>query len=196
MVPLWKEILKPYIGAKALNLGCGQHPEISENGTQWVNLDMASDGGADVVHDLHDLPLPFPNESFDTIFSCHVLEHVDRDKLVDLVHDCSRMLKIGGHFIAIVPHGSHPNAWENPHHRQLFSETTFAYFDRRIYEVPDNVGTGAHQNHKYAVWSMQLMSRTPDERYIKLPVEEIERLMVERVGIIKELQAVMRLEGR
>jgi predicted SAM-dependent methyltransferase len=198
----WVEILKPFVGAKNLNVGCGRSPEISAPGCEWVNLDMATDGPADVIHNVHDLPLPFPDNEFDTVLTVHVLEHVDKDKLIDLVYDFSRILKVGGYMIAIVPHGSHDSAWENPHHRHLFAEGTWAYFDRRIYEIPDNVGSGAHQNHKFAVWSQALMSLTPEADFIKkleageITEEQVSELVKKERNVVKEMQVVLRLEAK
>jgi predicted SAM-dependent methyltransferase len=56
---------------KRLNLGCG-----TDIRAGWINLDRSALPGVDVAHDLEQLPLPFPSESFDYVLCEDVLEHV------------------------------------------------------------------------------------------------------------------------
>src|SRR6266487_3931228 len=104
MQQVWRQILNPYFGSENLNIGCGRSPEPSLNGQHWVNLDMDVNGPADVIHDLNDLPLPFAEGQFDSILAVHVLEHVEQSRLIDVVYDFARILKIGGHLVGIVPY--------------------------------------------------------------------------------------------
>jgi SAM-dependent methyltransferase len=193
---LWQDILDPYLGSECLNIGCGFNPEPSTEKSHFTNLDYNENGPADVIHDLRSLPLPFEDNKFDTVFASHVLEHLEQDMLIDVVYDISRILKVGGHLIAIVPYGTHDSAWDNPHHRQLFSQTTWNYFDRRLYEVPNTSGTGAGQRHRYAVWSKPYISLTPEERYQSLSAEELNALLLREKNVITEMQVVLKLEEK
>jgi hypothetical protein len=49
----------------------------------------------------------FPDNSFDLVFSCSVLEHVDRNILPDFVKDQYRVLKPGGHIVHLIDLGDH-----------------------------------------------------------------------------------------
>ena len=122
----WSARFARFIGKDRLEIGSGAHPSPG-----WVTLDMNPDFNPDVLHDLH-APLPFDDECFDTVLASHVLEHIEQVSLPQLMWEIARVLRPGGYLIAIVPHGSHSSAWENPLHRQRFTERTWMYFDRRL----------------------------------------------------------------
>jgi SAM-dependent methyltransferase len=46
-----------------------------------------------------DLPLPFENELFDTIYSCYVLHHLPREIVFKVMQELKRVLKPGGCFL-------------------------------------------------------------------------------------------------
>jgi predicted SAM-dependent methyltransferase len=84
-----------------LNLGAG--PRGIDDG-HWVNVDGYRDRG---VHFLVDLqrPLPFPDASFDGVFSEHVLEHFSEDDGLRIASEVARVLKPGGVLRVVVPDG-------------------------------------------------------------------------------------------
>lgn len=90
---------------KKLNLGCGE--DYKEG---WVNADIGNTFKKDVEVDLHKLPLPFEDNTFDYIFTAHVLEHLDYNKiggtLVPLIIELHRILKPNGRLEIRVPHVS------------------------------------------------------------------------------------------
>ena len=113
---------------RILNLGCGKDKYSTRRMIKLdpkddvVGLDMLKLDGVDVVHDLNKLPLPFKDESFDIVYSAHVLEHLDD---VDaLCKDIHRILKPNGKMIAIVPHHTNPCAYSH-HHKKYWSMTSF-----------------------------------------------------------------------
>jgi ubiquinone/menaquinone biosynthesis C-methylase UbiE len=46
-----------------------------------------------------ELPLPFENESFDTVYSCYVLHHLPREIVLKMLQELNRVLKPGGCFL-------------------------------------------------------------------------------------------------
>jgi len=88
------EFFGPFLGAHNLNLGSAR--KILPG---FVNLDLSPNVGADVVHDLEVLPLPFGPASFDAVFGSHVFEHIRRERFIPLVGDLVRILKPGGFLI-------------------------------------------------------------------------------------------------
>jgi len=65
-----------------LLIGCGAR-RVKDvrigNNAEWselVTLDINPEHKPDLIHDLHDIPLPFPDGRFDEIHAYEVLEHV------------------------------------------------------------------------------------------------------------------------
>jgi len=51
--------------------------------------------------------LPVPDQSFDIVYSKHVLEHFGRGELLDVVKEWVRVLRVGGEFRLVVPNFLH-----------------------------------------------------------------------------------------
>lgn len=66
----------------------------------WLTLDICS--GADYVWDLRN-GLPFKNNTFQRVYSSHVLEHFSFKDLQLLLEEIHRVLKPGGEFLIAVP---------------------------------------------------------------------------------------------
>ncbi len=105
---------------KRLNLGCGH--EILDG---YINLDRAALEGVDVVHDLAQLPLPFPNQEFDEILCNNILEHV---QYIDVLRELHRIMKPGGRLKICVPHFTSRDNFIDPTHIKRFSFKTFEFF--------------------------------------------------------------------
>lgn len=80
-----------------LNLGCGDK---YING--FINVDGNIFREKDMWLDLRS-GLPFPNESVDAIYSCHVFEHFYMDELKTILRECFRVLKYHGGIRVLVP---------------------------------------------------------------------------------------------
>lgn len=105
---------------KKLNLGCGH--DVRQG---WINLDIASLPGVDVVHDISSIPLPFSNEDFDHILCLDVLEHLE---YIPVLEDLHRILKPGGTIRIQVPHFTSRYNFNDPTHKKMFSAATFHFF--------------------------------------------------------------------
>jgi predicted SAM-dependent methyltransferase len=78
--------------------------------------DLYKKVGANYTIDSNGLLKPYRDESYDAVFSFHVLEHVGRDSIEDSIGDMYRMLKPGGyciHQIGIDDHLSHYDSKES-----------------------------------------------------------------------------------
>lgn len=104
-----------------LNLGCG-----ADKKQGYVNLDWQSLTNPDVVHDLNNLPYPFPDNSFELVEAFHVLEHLDKPFLV--MKEMHRILKPGGALHIKVPHFS--RGFTHAEHAHGFDVTFPLYFNK------------------------------------------------------------------
>jgi len=105
---------------KSLNLGCG-----TDIRPGWVNLDIAALPGVDVVHDLNQMPLPFPAGEFSLVYAKDVLEHVN---YVQVLRELHRILAPGGILEIQVPHFTSADNYIDPTHIRRFSIRTFDFF--------------------------------------------------------------------
>ena len=101
-------ILAPQLNGKLLDFGCGAKPykALFKNVESYIGVDIEDEGHHDHTNENIDVyydgnTIPFDNETFDSILTSEVLEHVpDIDKtLKDLI----RVLKPNGKILITVP---------------------------------------------------------------------------------------------
>lgn len=80
-----------------LHLGCGKR-----HLDGYLNIDARADVGADLVADITNLT-SFENEEVEEIYACHVLEHIPRPQVMDVLKHWHRILKPGGILLVSVP---------------------------------------------------------------------------------------------
>lgn len=84
---------------KKINLACGNNYIVS---AEWLNIDFESNTKHVKKINLLD-KLPFPNNSFEVIYSSHFIEHIDCDKVHSFLLECNRILKPGGSIRIVTP---------------------------------------------------------------------------------------------
>lgn len=84
---------------KKLNLGCGKN--IKEG---YINIDLYKGDGVDIILNLEEARLPFPENSVDEIYISHALEHISNR--YNLILECHRVLKPRGKLIIYLPASS------------------------------------------------------------------------------------------
>lgn len=80
-----------------LNLGCG-----AKFHRDWTNVDFVSTGGNVIAHNLL-AGIPFEANKFDVVYHSHVLEHFPKDKAIEFIKECHRVLKKGGIIRVAIP---------------------------------------------------------------------------------------------
>jgi SAM-dependent methyltransferase len=129
---------------RELLLGCGTSRDKKlalDDDTQWgtlVTLDVVPQYRPDVVWNLSSLePLPFEDDSFDTISAYEVLEHIgnqgDWETLAHQFSDYWRVLKPNGLFYATVPCWKSMWAWGDPDHKRVINEGTLTFVNQMSY---------------------------------------------------------------
>lgn len=125
---------------KKLNLGCG-----TDMKKGYVNLDFLDISGVDVKHDLNKFPYPFKENTFDEIYTSHVLEHLENFEKV--MGELKRISKAGAKIKIRVPHFSCGVSYRDPTHKRLFSYFTFDYFTKDcFYGLPEFTIKNRHLN--------------------------------------------------
>lgn len=110
-----------------LLIGCGGRrdkqvlaPGEPKEWGELTALDINPDHKPDVVWDLNERPLPFGDDTFDSIRAFEVLEHLGRQgdyrTFFAEWEEWWRILKPGGHIIGTSPHWSSAWAWMDPGH--------------------------------------------------------------------------------
>lgn len=103
-----------------------------------ITLDMNADHDPDVVHDLSDIPLPFPDSSMDEIHAYEVMEHVGRQGdwrfFFRQWSDFWRILKPGGFFCGTSPMPTSTWAWGDPGHTRIVSRESFVFLNQPQYD--------------------------------------------------------------
>jgi len=149
--PKVQELFAANVGAVNLNIGCGRSGQ--EPG--FINLDRVAGPGVDLVMDLETCagnPGYFPGwprdeyawmerGSIDCVLASHVLEHITH--IIPLMREIHRVLKPGGYLCIASPYASSDDAVEDPTHVRYFTERSWYYFDRRLYEKDGHAGSYA-----------------------------------------------------
>lgn len=179
---------------KVLDIGCGK-----EKLSGAVGLDMVAVPGVDVVHDLDELPYPFPDSEFDCIRMSHVLEHVK--DVVKVMEEIYRIIKPGGIVEIITPHYTDDTSWRDITHRWHFHSESFAYFDPG--KSGKNYITAARFETVYSYVGLQnigkvlgleflvnLINRSPSLRFLRKFWEKHLSYLIRGTTIHAKLKAV------
>ena len=117
---------------RVLDLGCGKNKHRIEE-TSVTGVDIDPESGADIIHDLNELPWPFHDSEFDEIICQDVLEHLD--DLPSIMQEISRISKDGSIVKIRTPHYSSHYAYTDPTHRRYFGYYTFDHFCHRGFSI-------------------------------------------------------------
>jgi len=93
--------LVPYLRGRCLDIGCGAYKVFPH----FVGVDSGHHWGlqgVDVKSDASDLSL-FASQSCDTVYSSHLLEHVEYEKVPAMLIEWCRVAKQRGYLILYVP---------------------------------------------------------------------------------------------
>jgi len=104
-----------------LDVGCGRNKRPGA-----IGADRNRDTAADVICDIDAAALPFRDDSFDTIWAVHVIEHV-RD-VVATVEELHRLCRPGGAILIETPHYTDFSSFCDPTHRWHLNSYSFRYF--------------------------------------------------------------------
>jgi ubiquinone/menaquinone biosynthesis C-methylase UbiE len=105
-----------------LNVGSGMDRSISDA----VTIDINPGVRPDVVHDLNQVPWPFPDNSFDAIYCKEVIEHMGN--VIAIMEEMHRIGRPGAMVQITTPHFSCANSFTDPTHLHHLGFFSFDYF--------------------------------------------------------------------
>jgi len=109
-----------------VNLGCGW-AFTNDRGPEWIDVDRVALASHVMIYDLDQFPWPWETDSVEEVIANHVIEHChDRTTFIE------ELFRVCCHG-ALVHMGApnfrtHPEAWEDPTHRQPMHPGTMDYF--------------------------------------------------------------------
>lgn len=124
-----------------LDLGCGHK---KPDGYIGVDIGHFNYSKGELVQADINYPLPFKDNSFIEIRAFQTLEHIDNNKKVAFMNEISRLLKVGGVFIAEFPTPicsdglPNPGFFTDPMHSAWWMPGTFFCFDKAWREQDEN----------------------------------------------------------
>lgn len=118
--------------------------ELSPCEPEWIELktlDANPSCNPDVVWDLHNIPLPFEDNTFDEIHAYEILEHTgaqgDHRFFFKQFEEFHRILKPNGCLYATTPSWQSRWAWGDPSHTRVINDGTLTFLSQEEYQ---NVG--------------------------------------------------------
>ncbi len=125
-----------------LDLGCGAKPRNPYGRDALFGIDLAGDASGPIRRaNLALEPIPFDDDSFDSVSAYDFFEHVPRVlttadgratrfPFVELMNEVWRVLKPGGWLYASTPVYPHPAAFQDPTHVNVLTAGSHSYFVR------------------------------------------------------------------
>lgn len=96
-------LIRPYVGQRIIDVGAANGALIRElrrrlpGQAEIIGIDLVPVGKDVLVGDL--TALPYPDQSFDTVFCTDVIEHLDDQMLGECFAQLRRVLTVGGHAV-------------------------------------------------------------------------------------------------
>ena len=143
--------LERYQGVR-LDIGCGGNKQES-----FVGLDARDLSGVDIVHDVNEYPWPLPDECVLVAIASHLVEHIPPHNFgfVNFMNEVWRIMKPGGEFAIVTPHGFSSGYLQDPTHCNPCNEATWAYFD------PDQTEGVLYSIYKPKPWRIKHLTWNP-----------------------------------
>jgi SAM-dependent methyltransferase len=107
-----------------LDVGCGLNKTKG-----YVGMDIRKVKGVDIVHDVESVPYPLSDGCCNMILMSHLIEHICPKRMIHVMNELWRIMKVGGHLYISTPYAGSRGCWQDPTHCGHWNETTPLYFD-------------------------------------------------------------------
>ncbi|MBC6368675.1 class I SAM-dependent methyltransferase [Algoriphagus sp. AK58] len=183
--PIHQRLLKAYIAAKPwisgdlLEVGCGEGRGVEELlplAKTYIGLDKIGEviamlKGKFPGVDFRQAVIPpfegFADESFDTIVSFQVIEHIKNDRL--FLQEIYRMLRPGGKAIISTPNITHTLS-RNPWHEREYKPQELIDLAKGIFDRVDAKGIGGNEK----VWAYHEANRKSVQKIMRFDIFDLQ----------------------
>lgn len=119
------DIVKQNMGIR-LDIACG-----GNKNPNFVGIDIRPLPGVDIVHNLEEYPWPLPDGCVLMATASHFVEHINPAQfgIIKFFDEVWRVMKEGGEFAIVTPHGLSQGFRQDPTHTKAWDEASFCYFD-------------------------------------------------------------------
>ena len=150
------KISVPYLKGRLLDAGCGMKPyKDMFQCDEYVGIEMSATFKPDVVGDLKNMDM-FEDESFNSVLSNQVLEHIDDVEKV--IAEMYRVLKPGGYLCVTVPFISRLHGM--PHDYWRFSPSGLKYLlEKNGYQIITIEQMGGFLTTQIFLWQFYLYEK-------------------------------------
>ena len=162
-----------------VELGCGN----DKRNISYIGIDILDYPCVDIVGDVFEVLKKIPDQSIDTIYSSHFVEHIDNLSL--LIDEIFRVIKIGGQVEIVVPHFSNPHFYSDYTHKSFFGLYTMSYLaNDKIFKrkVPDY-----KKAKMFDLESVDIIFKSNRPFYVRHAVKRILGLFFNSTNYLKEL---------
>ncbi|MCK5764767.1 MAG: methyltransferase domain-containing protein [Bacteroidales bacterium] len=128
---IFKEYLSKNVERK-LQIGCGNN--VLEG---WLNTDLLYKKNEVAYLDAGN-PFPLPNDTFDYVYSEHIFEHLNFKQGLNMLRECYRILKPGGHLRLATPDMDFLMALHNEPQKAIHQEYIKWSTNRFISDISNN----------------------------------------------------------
>ena len=183
--PIHQRLLKAYIAAKPwisgnlLEIGCGEGRGVEELlplADSYLGLDKISEviemlqkkfPGVEFQQAVIPPFVGFEDNSFDTIVSFQVIEHIENDKL--FLQEIYRMLKPGGKAIISTPNNTHTLS-RNPWHVREYIPQELIDLSSKIFDKIEAKGIGGNEK----VWAYHEANRKSVQKIMRFDIFDLQ----------------------
>lgn len=188
------DVIAPSRSLRVLDIGCGANKVPGA-----IGMDINPRTSADVIHDLDDLPYPFPDGQFDEVIGRHVIEHVHDPMAV--MCELHRITRNGGVVKLVAPHWTNPDFATDLTHRNHLNSYSFRNLtdDRAVFPFYTDVrfrqlGTRVTLLNLWKVTGLEFLinldNRFPSLRFIRKFWEQYLNAIVRGKEIHFDLEVV------
>lgn len=145
------DLIREHEGIR-LDIGCG-----ANKNPGFIGLDVRDEVGVDIVHDVNVHPWPLPDQCVLIAVASHLIEHIPPYNFgfINFMNEVWRIMKPGGEFAMVLPHGRSDGYLQDPTHCNPCNEATWAYFD------PEHGGGVLYNIYKPKPWRIKYLVWDP-----------------------------------